>query len=98
VGDAIGGLERANGRAASEAGVGRVGELPAFETLYRGLGRDGDDVAGWPVPMAQRWVSGESEMFRDPLCEASDEVERWAGTLTRLAGGLARGELACGSP
>jgi hypothetical protein len=50
------------------------------------------------MPVAQRWVSGESEMFRDPLCEASDEVERWAGTLTRLAGGQVRGELAHGSP
>jgi hypothetical protein len=61
------------------------------------LGRDGEDAAGWPVPVAQRWVSGESEMFRDPLCEASDEVERRAGMLTWLAGGLARGKLACGS-
>jgi hypothetical protein len=43
-------------------------------------------------------VLGESKMFRDPLCEASDEVERWAGMLTWLAGGLARGELARGSP
>jgi hypothetical protein len=50
-----------------------------------GLGRDGDDAAGWPVPVAQRWGSGESEMFRVPLCEASDEVERWASTVTRLA-------------
>jgi hypothetical protein len=37
-------------------------------------------------------VSGELEMFRDPLREASDEVERWAGMLTRLARGPARGE------
>jgi hypothetical protein len=42
-------------------------------------------------------VSGESEMFRDPSWEASDEVERWAGMLTRLAGGPVRGELARGS-
>jgi hypothetical protein len=41
-----------------------------------GLGRDGDDATGWPVPVPQRWVSGESKMFRDPLWEASDEVER----------------------
>jgi hypothetical protein len=39
-------------------------------------------------------VSGESEVFRNPLHEASDEVERWAGMLTWLAGGPARGELA----
>jgi hypothetical protein len=58
------------------------------------LGRDGDDVADLPVPVAQRWVSNEPEMFRDPLCEASDKVERWAGMLTRLAGGPKRGELA----
>jgi hypothetical protein len=38
VGDVTGGLERANGRAVSEARVGRVGELYASETLYRGLG------------------------------------------------------------
>jgi hypothetical protein len=49
-----------------------------------------------PCPSAG--VSDESEMFRDPLYEVSDEVERWAGTLTRLAGGPARGELARGSP
>jgi hypothetical protein len=41
VGDVTGGLERANGRAASEVGVGRVGELPVSETLYRGLKRGG---------------------------------------------------------
>jgi hypothetical protein len=49
-------------------------------------------------PWPSAGVSSESVMFRDPLCEASDEVERWAGTLTWLAGGLARGELARGSP
>jgi hypothetical protein len=59
------------------------------------LGRDSDDAAGWPVPVPQRWVSDESEMFQDPSCEASDEVERWAGMLMRLAGGPASGELAC---
>jgi hypothetical protein len=41
-------------------------------------------------------VSGESEVFRDPLWETSDEVERWVGMLTQLAGGPARGELASG--
>jgi hypothetical protein len=41
-------------------------------------------------------VSGESEVFRDPLWETSDEVERWVGMLMRLAGGPARGELARG--
>jgi hypothetical protein len=37
-------------------------------------------------------------MFQDPLCEASDEVERWASMLTWLAGGPAREVLARGSP
>jgi hypothetical protein len=67
-------------------------------TSYLGLGRDGDDAAVVLCPCPSAWVSGESEMFRDPLCEASDEVERWAGMLTQLAGGPARGELARGSP
>jgi hypothetical protein len=48
------------------------------------------------------WPSAGSrashKCFRDPLCEVSDEVERWAGTLTRLAGGPTRRELARGSP
>jgi hypothetical protein len=47
------------------------------------LERGGDDTTGWPVPVPQRWVSGESEMFQNPVREASDEVERWADTLTR---------------
>jgi hypothetical protein len=40
--------------------------------------------------------SGEEVMFRDPLREASDEVGECAGRHTWPAGGLARGELACG--
>jgi hypothetical protein len=36
-------------------------------------------------------------MFRDSLCEASDEIGEWAGMLTRLAGGPTRGDLAHGS-
>jgi hypothetical protein len=35
--------------------------------------------------------------FRDPLREASDEIGEWAGMLTRLARGPARGELSHGS-
>jgi hypothetical protein len=38
---------------------------------------------------------GESEVFRDPLSEASDEAGRWAGLLICLAGGLARENVAC---
>jgi hypothetical protein len=49
-------------------------------------------------PWPSAGVSGESEMFRDLLCEALDEVERWTDTLTLLAGGPARGKLVCGSP
>jgi hypothetical protein len=44
MGDVIGGLKRANGGAVSEARVKRVGELPAFETLYRGLKRGGEST------------------------------------------------------
>jgi hypothetical protein len=44
VGDVIGGLERTNGEAASEAGVGQGGEFLASETSLRGLGRDGEFV------------------------------------------------------
>jgi hypothetical protein len=39
-------------------------------------------------------ASGESEVFRDPLREASDEVGRWASLLIRFAGGPARENLA----
>jgi hypothetical protein len=56
-----------------------------------GLGRGGDVAGGWPVsetpgrrPQANRMCS------ETPLSEASDEVGRWAGSLTRLAGGPAR--------
>jgi hypothetical protein len=60
-----------------------------------GLGR-GDDVAeGRHVsetlgrrPRANRRCS------ETPLSEASDEVGRWTDSLTRLAGGPARGSLA----
>jgi hypothetical protein len=44
MGDVTGGLERTNGRAASEARVGRIEELPASETLYQGLGRGGESA------------------------------------------------------
>jgi hypothetical protein len=40
MGDVIGGLERANEGAASEARVGRDGEFPTSKTLHRGLERD----------------------------------------------------------
>jgi hypothetical protein len=36
-------------------------------------------------------------MFRDSLCEASDEIGEWVGMLTRLARGPTRGDLAHGS-
>jgi hypothetical protein len=63
-----------------------------------GLGRGGDVAGGRPVsetlglrPRASRWCS------ETPLSEASDEAGIWAGLLTRLAGGLVRGDLAHGS-
>jgi hypothetical protein len=91
VGDVTGGLERANGGAASEAGLGRGGDKGRHP-----WGSDETVMMWWVVlcPRPSGRVSGESEMFRDPLRKASDEVERWAGMLTRLAGGPVRGELA----
>jgi hypothetical protein len=91
VGDVTGGLERANGGAALEAGLGRVkdgqcclwGSSEAVMLSGVSLCRD-----------LKAEASGEPEVFRDPLNEASDEVGRWAGSLTRLARGLARGSLA----
>jgi hypothetical protein len=83
VGDVTEGLERANGRAASEAGVGRVGELPASETLYWGLGRDGDNAAGWHVPVPNAGVSGETKMFRDPCVRPQ---MKWSDGLVRSRG------------
>jgi hypothetical protein len=63
-----------------------------------GLGRGGDVVRGHPMfetpglrPQASQRCS------ETPLREASDEAGIWAGLLTRLAGGLARGDLAHGS-
>jgi hypothetical protein len=74
--------------------IGASGEAENF--LVEGCLPSTMRVGLRPYPSAR--VSGESEMFQDPLCEASNDVERWAGTLTQLAGGPARGELACGSP
>jgi hypothetical protein len=57
--------------------------------LPLGLGRGGDVSGGRPV--------SETPGRRPRAnwrCEASDEVGRWAGSLTRLAGGPARGSLA----
>jgi hypothetical protein len=60
-----------------------------------GLGRGRDVAGGRPVsetpglrPQASR------RCFETPLSEASDEVGRWAGSLTCLAGGPARESLA----
>jgi hypothetical protein len=55
-------------------------------TSSLGLGRDGDDVAGWPVPVAQRWVSGESEMFFEtPYARPR---MKWRDGLVRSRGSL----------
>jgi hypothetical protein len=48
--------------------------------LFSGLGRGGDGAMGWPVvrdPSAE--ASGESEVFRDLLSEASDGAGGQAG-------------------
>jgi hypothetical protein len=91
VSNIIGGLERTNGGAASEAGLERGGDrwrhLQGSDKMVMML-----RVGLCLCPSAR--VSGESEVFWDPLWEASDKVERWVGTLTQLARGPARGELA----
>jgi hypothetical protein len=57
-----------------------------------GLGQ-GDDVVGGRT--SERRPRANRRCSETPLSEASDEVGIWAGLLTRLAGGLARGSLAC---
>jgi hypothetical protein len=81
-----------NGGAALEAGLGRVGD---GQCRPWGSGELVSLLGGRPVtetsgrrPRAKRWRSGT------PLREASDEAWIWAGLLTRLAGGPARGSLA----
>jgi hypothetical protein len=64
--------------------------------LFPGLGRGDDVVVGWPVvrdPKAE--ASVESEVFRDPLSEASDGAGKWAGLFTCLVGGPTWEDLAC---
>jgi hypothetical protein len=92
VGDVTGGLERTNGRAALEAGLGRVGD---GQCRLWGSGQGGDVTGGRPVsetpglrPRAN-W-----RCFETPLREAFDEAGIWAGLLTRLVGDPARGYLA----
>jgi hypothetical protein len=62
---------------------------------FLGLGQGGDVVVSWPVfktPALRPRVS--QRCSETPLREASDEVERWTGMLTRLARGPARESLA----
>jgi hypothetical protein len=62
---------------------------------FPGLRRGDDVVVGWPVSETPELRPRASRRcFETPLCEASDEAERWAGMLTRLAGGPARENLA----
>jgi hypothetical protein len=92
VGDVTGGLERANGGAALEAGL-EASQRRTVSPL--GLGRGGDVAEGQPVsetPGRRPRVNQRCSMT--PLSEATDEVGRWAGSLTRLAGGPTRGSLA----
>jgi hypothetical protein len=60
-----------------------------------GLGRDGDVTGGRPVSEIPRLRPRTNRRCSEtPLSEASDEVGRWVGSLTCLAGGLVRGSLA----
>jgi hypothetical protein len=95
VGDITGGLERTNGRAVSEVSLGRVRDGQCR------LWGSGEAVMLPGValcPRPQRWRPRVSQRRSEtPLREASDEAGMWAGLLTRLAGGLARRDLAHGS-
>jgi hypothetical protein len=91
MGDVTGGLERANGGATLEAGLGRVGD---GQCCLWGSGEAVRLLGSACVRDLRTEASGEPEAFRDSLSGASDEVGRWAGLLTRLAGGPARGSLA----
>jgi hypothetical protein len=73
-----GGLERANGGAASEAGLGRGVDVA--------VGRPMSETPGLR-PRVNRRCS------KTRLCEASDEAGRWTGLVTCFAGGPARGNL-----
>jgi hypothetical protein len=58
--------------------------------LFPGLGRGGDVVVGRRVRDPRGEASGESEVFRDHLSEASEGAERWASSFSYLAGGPTR--------
>jgi hypothetical protein len=93
MGDVTGGLERANGGVASEAGLGRGEDSQcrlwgSGEAVMLQGGRPVSETLGLR-PRANRRCS------ETPLSEASDEVGRWAGWLICLAGGPARKSLAC---
>jgi hypothetical protein len=63
-----------------------------------GLGRGGDVVGGHPMFETPGLRPRASQRCSEtPLREASDEARIWAGLLTRLARGPARGDLAHGS-
>jgi hypothetical protein len=56
-----------------------------------GLGRGGDVVVGRPMSDTTGLRPRVNQRCSEtPLCEASGEAGRWAGVLTRLAGGPAR--------
>jgi hypothetical protein len=59
--------------------------------LFLGLRRGGDVVVGRSMSETlglRPWAN--QRCSETPLCEASDEAERWTGLLTCLARGLAR--------
>jgi hypothetical protein len=63
--------------------------------LSLGLRRGDDVVVGWPTSETPELRPRASwRCFETPLRGASGEAGRWAGLLTRLAGGLARENLA----
>jgi hypothetical protein len=63
-----------------------------------GLMRGSDVAGGHPVFETPGLRPRESQRCsKTPSCEALDEAEIWAGLLTRLARGPARGDLAHGS-
>jgi hypothetical protein len=62
--------------------------------LSLGLGRGGDVAGGQPVSETLGWRHRANwRCSETPLSEASDEVGRWAGSLTCLAGGPVRWSL-----
>jgi hypothetical protein len=78
MGDVIGGLERTNEEAASEAEVGRDGEFPVSDTLLRGLGWDREFIC-WGLRTEP--VSGEAEIGK---VISGAQIRRWCSETPRV--------------